>query len=164
MKVAFVVQRYGSEVVGGAETLCRQVAERLSPHLDVHVLTTCAMEYDRWSNHYPAGKALHNGVTVHRFPVSRERDKRTFERLNRQFSLPGGSLEYPRGELDWMLAQGPRTEELLCHIREHRDGYDAFVFFTYLYYSTFWGLPLVAEKSILLPTAHDEPPIYLDLF
>lgn len=164
MKVAFVVQRYGLDVVGGAETLCRQVAERLSPYIDVHVLTTCALGYDRWANHYPAGTTRHDSVTVHRFPVSKERDRRTFDRLSKQFFLPGGTLDYPTGELEWMLAQGPRTEELLRHIRECRDGYDVFMFFTYLYYSTFWGLPLVAEKSILLPTAHDEPPIYLDLF
>lgn len=38
-KVAFVVQRYGAEVNGGAETLARQMAEHLNKEYDVSVLT-----------------------------------------------------------------------------------------------------------------------------
>jgi len=38
------------------------------------------------------------------------------------------------------------------------------MFFTYLYYTTYFGIQLVPEKSILVPTAHDEPPIHLALF
>ena len=45
MRVTFVVQRYGKEILGGAESLARQVAERLTPYFDVEVLTTCAVEY-----------------------------------------------------------------------------------------------------------------------
>ena len=40
MKVAFVVQRYGLEINGGAELHCRWVAEHMNKHWDVEVLTT----------------------------------------------------------------------------------------------------------------------------
>lgn len=36
--------------------------------------------------------------------------------------------------------------------------------FTYLYYTTYFGLKVAPEKSILIPTAHDEPPIYYSIF
>ncbi len=53
MKVAFVVQRYGLEISGGAELHCRWVAEHMNKHWEVEVLTTKALDYITWKNHFP---------------------------------------------------------------------------------------------------------------
>ena len=49
-----------------------------------------------------------------------------------------------------------------------RDNYEAFIFVTYLYYTTAVGIAEAKEKAILIPTAHDEPYIhmanYVDVF
>ena len=50
MKIAFVVQRYGTEILGGSEYHCRLIAERVAQHHQVEVLTTCAREYTTWQN------------------------------------------------------------------------------------------------------------------
>ncbi len=63
-----------------------------------------------------------------------------------------------------MKLQGPVSTGLLNYIKTNKDNYDGFIFFTYLYCSTYYGLPQVAEKAYLVPTAHDEWPIYLPIW
>ena len=55
MKLAFVVQRYGHAINGGAELHARYIAERLARHANVEVLTTCAIDYVSWKNELPEG-------------------------------------------------------------------------------------------------------------
>ena len=47
--------------------------------------------------------------------------------------------------------------------RNHRQ-YDALIFFTYLYAPTVLGLDVDPARSILVPTAHDEPAIHLSIY
>lgn len=160
-RLAVVVQRYGEEVNGGAELHARWLAEHLSAFAEVEVLTTCALDYTTWANHYPAGTSCINGIPVHRYPVDRPRNwpqsqKRTFELLSTKHSL--------LDELEWIKEQGPISTPLLNAITAAHDQYDAFLFFTYLYATTFFGLPLVSDKAMLVPTAHDEPYLKLPLF
>jgi len=71
VRIAFVVQRYGTEILGGAEYACRLMAERLATKHDVEVLTTCARDYVTWKNEYPEGVDRVRGVTVRRLPTRR---------------------------------------------------------------------------------------------
>ncbi len=160
-KVAFVVQRYGLEVNGGAEFHCRLVAEHLSKYFDVEVLTTCAVDYGTWKNDYSEGTETLNGVLVRRFPVDYERDLLKFNKFSQK--IFGSSHTY-EDEIEWMKLQGPYSTKLLNYLKKNKDNYNCFIFFTYLYCTTYFGLPLVKEKALLVPTAHDEPPIHLSIF
>jgi glycosyltransferase involved in cell wall biosynthesis len=160
-RLAFVIQRYGREVLGGAEEHCRQIVERLAPRFGVEVFTTCARDYLTWADAYPPGTCRVDGIAVHRFPVARPRRVRAFGRLSQRiFDRPHRF----RDEAEWMERQGPDSPALLEALARHRDAVDLFVFFTYLYQTTFFGLPLVAGKAALVPTAHDEPPIRLGIY
>ena len=83
MKLAVVVQRYGADINGGAELHARYIAERLSRHADVEVLTTCARDYITWRNELPEGVDRVNTIPVRRFPVSHERRPLEFGRRSR---------------------------------------------------------------------------------
>ncbi len=161
MKIAFVVQRYGEEVNGGAELHCRWIAEHLAKYHDTEVITTCAKEYTTWKNEYSSGKDTVNGITVCRFPVDNPRDINKFNNFSEKIF---GGEHSAEDELKWMKLQGPYSTELLNFIKNNKDDYDFFIFFTYLYCTTFFGLPLVKDKAVLVPTAHNEPPIYLSIF
>lgn len=160
-KVALVVQRYGLEVNGGAEFHCRLIAEHLSKYFDVEVLTTCAVDYTTWKNDYSAGVEALNGVLVRRFPVDYERDLLKFNKFSEKIF---GNIHTYEDEIEWMKLQGPYSTKLLNYLKSNKDNYTCFIFFTYLYCTTFFGLPLVKEKALLVPTAHNEPPIYLPIF
>ena len=161
MRIAFVVQRYGEKVNGGAELHCRQVAERLSKYFDVEVITTCAIDYISWKDEYPPGQEVLNGVTINRFAVDAPRNSGRFNRFSKRIF---GKPHTKDDEMNWMKLQGPYSTRLLEFIADNKDKYDNFIFFTYLYCTTYFGLPLVKGKAILVPTAHDEPPMYLEIF
>ena len=161
MRIAIVVQRYGEEVLGGAEDAARSIAEHLTKLGDVHVITTCALEYTTWDDHYPAGITELNGVTVHRFPVDEARDWQQAQKETGRFLLRSRTLDE---EIDWTKKNGPYSPTLLQYIKQTEPDFDAFIFFTYVYATTFFGLPLVAHKAILVSTAHDEPFLYMDSY
>lgn len=163
-KIAFVVQRYGKEVNGGAETLCRELAEHLSgADLHIDILTTCAVDYYSWKNEYKKGEELLNDIKIKRFKSDKERDMRQFNELSGHAFADKENTTL--GE-KWMKAQGPYSSDLFKYIEEHQNDYDAFVFFTYLYATTYFGTKRIRDKKkvILVPTAHDEPPVYLKIF
>ena len=161
-RVAFVVQRCGVEVNGGAELLCRQVAERLAARGPTEVLTTCALDYTTWANHYPPGEERLGDLVIRRFPVAQERAP-DFGRLSRAIRKRKDRPDLEQQE-EWMRKQGPWSPQLLSYLQQHKANYDVFFFVTYLYATTYFGLPLVADKALLVPTAHDEWPIHLALF
>ena len=160
--MAFVVQRYGVEVNGGAEALCRWVAERMQKYFEVEVLTTCALDYLTWENFYPPGTTLVNAIPVHRFPTDAPRDLKKFNAFAR--TLFAAEQRTLVDELTWIRLQGPSSPALLRHIKEHEEQFDLFIFVTYSYLTTFLGLQLVSRKSLLIPAAHDEPHFHFTIF
>lgn len=162
-RIAFVVQRCGREVNGGAELHCLQIAQRMARYWDTEVLTTCALDYMTWENFYPAGIEQIGLTLVRRFPVSRPRDVPAFNRLSAQIHAKQQEATLFEQE-NWMRAQGPMSEAFLDYLRENEASYDLFIFFGYLYATTYFGLPLVRQKACLAPLAHDEWTIYFSMW
>jgi len=165
MKIAFIIQRYGMEINGGAELHCRYVAEHMTKYADVEVFTSCAKDYITWKNEYKSGKEVINGVPVVRFPVSKERNPDSFGRLqDRILHFPHTNEE----ELHWLDEEGPYLPDLVQYVKQNQAAYDCFIFFSYRYYHSFYGVRAVPKKSILVPTAEPDAvihfPIFRDLF
>ena len=161
MRIAFIVQRYGTEILGGPEYACRLTAERLAERHDVDVLTTCARDNTTWRNEYAEGADRVRGVTVRRFANSQVRDVADFARYSDWiFHNPHTAAD----EMDWLKRQGPWSPGLIDYLKRQYKQYESLIFYNYLYAPTVLGLQIDPGRSILVPAAHDEPPIHLDLF
>jgi glycosyltransferase involved in cell wall biosynthesis len=162
MKLAFVTPRYGTEVIGGAETAARMLAERLCrrPGWEVEVLTSCALDHLTWENTEPPGTSTVNGVTVHRFPTARRRQLDYFELDARLRVAPTtASLGESRR---WVALNGPMCPDLVDAVA----GSDADVVacYPYLFATTVDGIAVSRAPTVLHPAAHDEPALYLSAF
>lgn len=161
-KICFIVQRYGLEVNGGAELHCRQLAEHMLTYYDhIDVLTSKAIDYMTWKDEYKKEEEIINGVRVKRFSVTHKRNADEFNSINQL--VYDGCLPQEREE-EWVDKQGPALPDLCKYLREHKEEYKAFIFFTYLYYPTVMGIKEVAAKAIVIPTAHDEPFLKMQIF
>lgn len=161
MKIAVVIQRYGQDITGGSEHLCRMIAERLASRHEIDILTTCARDYISWKNEYPQGRSTLNGVNVYRFPTQKTRDLESFNQFSETIYYKYHTMD---DEMKWVDDQGPCAPGLIDFLKSMHKSYDRILFFTYLYYPTVHGLKIAPEKSVLVPTAHDEPAIRLSVF
>ncbi len=183
--IAIVVQRAGEDIVGGSEGYALSMARILSESFAVDVVSTTAKDHVTWRNAYPEGVSrISDTLRIIRFPVEFERGPYWFE-LDRVItknitldifeSMPAPDrsafIEYKRslplglGE-EWIKHEGPYSPGLLNYLSEQSDYYDYFIFMTYLYPTTYYGIDRIRDvrKVFFVPTFHDESPAYLANF
>ncbi len=183
--IAIVVQRAGEDIVGGSEGYALSMAKILSESFTVDVISTTAKDHVTWKNAYPVGLSrISDTLRIIRFPVEFDRGQYWFgldrvmtknitldifeampapERsafIEYERSLPLGLVE------EWIKHEGPYSPGLLNYLSEQSDHYDYFIFMTYLYPTTYFGIDLVKDTSKIyfVPTYHDESPAYLTNF
>ena len=160
--MAFVTPRYGTQVMGGAETGARMLAEHLRAHTDweSEVHTTCALDPHTWADELEPGTTTVNGVPVHRHPS-------THGRLPDFYGLDGLLRLAPRMATRaqgkrWVDYNGPVSSELVDAVGA--SDADVIAFYPYLYHPTVAAIGRVRAPAVLHPAAHDEPALYLPVF
>jgi glycosyltransferase involved in cell wall biosynthesis len=80
--------------------------------------------------------------------------------------LAGRLRHWPRAlQEEVVYWQGPYPSDLLDYLAKERDRYDLFLFFAYLFPTSYFGMQSVPpEKTLFCPTLHDEPMAYLPIF
>lgn len=159
-RIAFVSPRFSEgPTVGGAETLLRQLAERLVTRgWQVDYLTTCARNHFTWENEIPPGTASIAGISVHYFPVDSGRDMETFISLQNRISRNG---ELTRDEeLNWQK-NNVNSQALYHFLQTKGHHYDHIVMGPYLFALVYFASQIHPEKTMLLPCLHDESFAYL---
>ena len=156
MRLACVIHRFGAGIAGGSEGHCRMIAERLAASHDVTFLTTCAKDHISWQNEYPAGLSDIGPLHVRRFGVARARSLHRFREIS-EVVFSGGASEAEQEQ--WFRENGPEAPELLTYLAEQGTSFDRILFWSFRYYQTFFGLPIVADRAVLVPTAEEDPVI-----
>jgi glycosyltransferase involved in cell wall biosynthesis len=166
MKILYLVQRYGEEIVGGSESACREFAEHLvGLGHEVEVLTSCARDYVEWANYYPPGTEMINGVRVHRLHVRKKRVEHLFGRAQ-QWLLTGSGRPAGFEQRRWAQLMGPDLEGLRSWLIDNHKRFDVAIFMTYLYSTATLGIPVLAGRLpiVFQPTAHTEPTLRVTYF
>lgn len=170
MRLAFVTPWFGDNLPGGAEAVTRELIRRLRAEgIAVEVLTTCIRDFHAdWSvNHHEPGVSENRLAPVRRFAVKR-RDQRRFDRINRylMFEARGrpGTSPLSAAEERTYIDEQIRCPSLIDHLREHGEGYDAFVFMPYMFTTTVCGVEAVGERSVIIPALHDESYAYMEIY
>jgi glycosyltransferase involved in cell wall biosynthesis len=160
-KVAVVTPRYGTQILGGAESGLRSWAEQLAARgYTVEALSTGTVDMGEWRDHLPPGVEELNGVTVRRFSAAKVEVgifHRLLQRLNRG--------ERPRyDEEQAFIANSLRSADLERYVAEHAEEYACFVYAPYLFGTTYFPALVAPERAIVVPCLHDEPAARLGIF
>lgn len=162
MRIAFIVPRFEPQLAGGAEVHCQKLAERVvTKGHEVELLTTCARDHFSWKNYYEPGNKIVNGVTVHRFLADANRVTPRFLSIQRKID---NRLSLTNKEEKEWISDSIRSHDMEDFIYKNKNRYDWFIFMPYLFGTTYWGIQVVPEKSLLIPCLHDEPFAYLNIF
>jgi glycosyltransferase involved in cell wall biosynthesis len=97
---------------------------------------------------------------VRRYRVARRRDLKAFADHSDEVFSGYASVERQH---EWFRANGPETPELLEHLRGNATRYDVVLFWAYRYAPSYFGLPLVQDRAVLVPTAEDDRAMDLEV-
>ncbi|RHX91995.1 glycosyltransferase family 4 protein [Leptospira stimsonii] len=183
-KIAVVSPIFSDQVSGGSEKLIFQFVELLAKDFEITVLTTRSLDYVSWKNSIPIREnyilqdgnlpskpigieertsSLGGTYKVLQFTVEKSRNIEKFNRLSKKI-LEEPSLQNRESVHHWIEEQGPYVPEMIQFIESRKSEFEVFFFVSYLYYPLVLGSPLVAEKSVIIPTFHDEAPAHLPIY
>lgn len=163
-KIGIVTPWFGINISGGAEALTKELAVHLQENgMKLEILTTCVKEFQSdWSkNYYQEGLTEESGIKVRRFKV-RKRDTAAFDSVNYKLTNYKGKLT--EQEEDLFMKEMIHSPRLYDFMKIHQEEYSLFVFIPYMFGTTYQGVQICPQKSVMIPCFHDESYIYLHVF
>lgn len=159
-KIGFVAPWYGENIPGGAELELRGLVTHLqTAGVELEVLATCVKDFSSdWNEDFHTqGMTIENEITVRRFSV-RKADKNAYEKINCKLL---NQLPLTEKEEEEYFENSIRSDVLCQFISENKDNYSLFVYIPYLFGTTYFGIKVCPEKSVLIPCLHDESYAYM---
>jgi len=159
-KIAFVIPQFGKEFLGGSEKYAELMAYLNKHKFKITILTTRSADHVTWSNSSDLNSGFLDEIQVLRFSVDKPRNTALFNQLTNELLQNKNKAK----ENKWIKNYGPYSAKLFEFLANNRSNYDIFIFFGYNHSLTYFGLPIVAKKAILIPFAHLEPTLQFELY
>ena len=177
-RIGIVVQRWHPSVTGGSEAHAWQYATLLRDRFRVDLLTTTASDAALWTDEFPPGADKYEGVGILRFRVPERRrpywhalHTKLIADTKRQHMRKRRCLDHRDGwtvalQREFIAKQGPFAPDLFDYLEKNHSDYEALLFVTYLYPTTYFGIEAAQShpNTLLVPTLHDEPSAYLSAY
>ena len=162
-KIGFVIPWYSENIPGGAEMELRGLTTHLHQRgVELEILATCAKEFSSdWNeNYYPEGEDIVHGFKIRRFKVD-QRDTQAFDAVNLKLM---NNIPLSDDDEKIFNEQMINSNALYSYIKDNGDDYALFVFIPYMFGTTFYGMQIFPQKSVIIPCFHDEPYLYIKNF
>jgi glycosyltransferase involved in cell wall biosynthesis len=157
-RLAFVIKRYDSDLVGGAETLVRQLSRRLVDlGYRIEILTTCIRDYQDWHDVYPPGLSRVEEIPVRRFPTWLGRNVEQYRRLSHKI---GNRLAHSDEETYQWLHEGLHSPHLYRYLQQRGQDYQFVLVSDYSVSLSLYALASNAGRTVVWPLLHNEPFAY----
>lgn len=161
-KVAIVTRRFIDDPTEGGDIHTKLLATHLKKFAHVTIITTKARNYITWHNELEEDKEIKDGLQILRFATDFSRNFYQFNQLShRLFQNDRPSLSQ---EIGWIISKGPYSSALFDYLRDNKETYDLFLFLGYAHPLTFFGLPLVRKRAVLIPLVNRELELQFGIF
>jgi glycosyltransferase involved in cell wall biosynthesis len=157
MNLAFVITRFGPDVVGGAEQNALAVARLLAKDHKITVYATTTSVMGDWNTEFSAGVSEFEGFTIKRFHISKYVSVTKFTEVHSRINQ--NELLNSKDYKTWIEHSG-QSDALFEDLKSNESQYDAVIFFQYFFGLSLRGWKLFPKKAILWPTAHEEGPLF----
>jgi glycosyltransferase involved in cell wall biosynthesis len=101
-----------------------------------------------------------NGVRLHPLPGQAHARIKVFADLSDEVF---DARATPDRQEAWFRENGPIRPGCSTYLEQRGGEFDLVLFWSYRYAPAFFGLPLVADRAVLVPTAEEDPAITLDV-
>lgn len=160
-KIAIVSYHFYKTKTRGGETHVALLTNILKNVANVTIITTQSVNHLTWKNEIKRDED-YNGVKVIRHRVDFQ--VKPGEVANFTHCLLKNKNHSIQEEERWIKHIGPYSTSLLNYLRKNKDKFDVFIFVGYANPITYFGLPLVKNKAVLVPLVHKEPRLYFKIF
>lgn len=161
-RIALVSYHFYKTKTRGGERHILLLSRVLKKYGQVTIITTKSKNHLNWENEIKNDYEIKEGMMVKRFPVDFKIVPRVINNMN--FDLFADKLHSADDEANWIRSIGPYSTGLFDYLKKKANDFDIFIFIGYTNPVTYFGLPIVANKSLLIPLSHREPILYFRIF